>query len=142
MISVLASKKSRGRRFRASIPRLPELNELLERLSTRDRKPDVTTVLVNSFGRPWSGDGFTGSFNRIRDAAGIAGIDEQGRERKKHLHDVRGTFCTKLVRAGCTDQEIAEIMGWSPQQVAGIRSTYVDRAAVVVAIASRLRGRV
>lgn len=141
-VSTLAAKKSRSRRFQATMPRLPELDALLERLRARDRRPDVNTILVNMYGRAWSGDGFTGRFNRIRDAARIVGIDGQGRERKKHLHDVRGTFCTKLCMAGCTDEQVAEVMGWSAQQVSGIRRTYVDRAAVVVAIADRLRGRV
>ena len=141
-ISTLAAKKSWHRRFRVTMPRLPEVDVLLQRLLTRERQTGVNTLLVNRFGRSWSGDGFTGSFNRIRDVAGIVGIDEQGRERKKHLHDVRGTFCTKLCRANLRDDEIAEVMGWSPEQVPSIRRTYVDRQAVVVAIAERLRGRV
>lgn len=134
-----ALKSSRRKRRYATIPRIPELNALLKELRSRHRKPGVETVLVNSYGRPWTGDGFGGSFNRIRDLAGIVHIDpETGEARKKHLHDVRGTFATRLILAGLTDQEAADTMGWSPEQVATIRRVYVDQARVVVALGKRI----
>ena len=60
----------------------------------------------------------------------------------KHLHDLRGTFATNLILHGAnlTDQEVADIMGWSPQHVAAIRRVYVDQARVIVAIGKRIRG--
>ena len=109
-------------------------------LSQRKRADGVVTVLVNSFGQSWSGDGFGGSFGRVRDNAGIVHIDpDTGERRLKHLHDVRGTFCTKLFIADLTDQEVAAIMAWSPSQVAGIRRSYVDQSHVNVAMGQRLR---
>jgi hypothetical protein len=105
------------------------------------RADGVTTVLVNSFDKPWSGDGFGGSFGRVRDHAKIVHIDpDSGERREKHLHDVRVTFCTKLFIAGLTDQEVAAIMAWSPSQVAGIRRSYVDQSHINVAKDRRLRG--
>lgn len=137
----LAAKVSRGKRRTATIPRLPALDELLVELQSRKRQDGVRTVLVNSYGLSWSADGFGGSFNRVRDKAGITHVEAStGKAIKKHLHDVRGTFCTKLItRGGITDQEAAGIMGWSPEQVAGIRRTYVDQGAVNMAVAARLR---
>lgn len=135
-----ALKSSRRKRRYATVPRVPELNALLDELRDRPRKPDVETVLVNSYGRAWTGDGFGGSFNRIRDLAGIVHADrETGEVRKKHLHDVRGTFATRLILAGLTDQETAEAMAWSPEQVATIRRVYVDQARVVVALGERIK---
>jgi integrase len=136
-----AGKISRGKRRTVVIPRFAALDALLDELRTRQRKDGVNTVLVNSFGQSWSGDGFGGSFIRVRDAANIVHTDPETKQvRKKHLHDVRGTFCTKLItQAKLTNQEAAEIMGWSPEQVAGIRRTYVDQGAVNMAIAARLR---
>lgn len=134
-----ALKKSRGKRRTATMPRIPELDSLIEELEGRPRAEGVETVLVNSFGQPWSGDGYGGSFNRIRDKAGIAHVDEEtGEERRKHLHDLRGTFCTKLILAGLTDQEAADVMGWSPERVGRIRRVYVDQSRVVVAIGERI----
>lgn len=134
-----ALKSSRRKRRYAIMPRIPELNVLLQELRSRHRQPGVETVLVNSYGRPWTGDGFGGSFNRIRDLAGIIHIDpDTGEARKKHLHDVRGTFATRLILAGLTDQEAADTMGWSPEQVATIRRVYVDQASVVVALGKRI----
>jgi integrase len=141
-ISKLALKQSRGRRRRVTMPRIPALDSLLDELRSRKRQPGVNNLLVNSYGRPWSGDGFGTSFNRVRDHAGIVHIDSETNEAaKKHLHDVRGTFCTKLVLAGLSNQDAADIMGWSPEQVAGIRRCYVDQSSVVVAIGERLRSR-
>lgn len=138
-VSKTALKKSRGKRRRAVIPMTEELESLLAELRTRYRAEGVNTVLVNSFGRPWSGDGYGGSFNRIRDAAGIAHTDEDGTTRLKHLHDVRGTFCTMLIAdCGLTDEEAAPIMAWSKERIGRIRRVYVDDARVVVAIGERI----
>ncbi len=100
------------------------LNTLLNELRLRPRVEGIETVLVTSKGKPWTGGGFGGSFNRIRDAAGIVHIDEEtGQRKNKHLHDLRGTFCSKLILAASvagqslTDQEVTDLMGWSPEQV-------------------------
>ena len=139
-IEKIALKRSKGKRRRVTMPRIPALDALLEELGTRFRKESVNTVLVNSFGDPWSGDGFGGSFNRVRDEAGIEFVDEETGERKrKHLHDVRGTFCTRLLtETDLSDREIADIMGWSPDKVASIRRVYVDQSSVVRAIGARI----
>lgn len=139
-IEKVALKRSKGKRRRVTMPRIPALNALLEELRTRYRKDGVNTVLVNSFGEPWSASGFGGSFNRIRDEAGIDFVDDETGERKwKHLHDVRGTFCTKLLtETDLSDREIADIMGWSPDKVASIRRVYVDQTSVVRAIGARI----
>lgn len=137
-----ALKKSRGRRRRAAIPKLPETDSLIAELLKRPRKPGVETLLVNSKGRPWkNGASFGACFNRVRDHAGIVhpGDPRVGEpDRAKHLHDFRGTFVTKLCRAFLSDSEIAEITAWSPASVSTIRKTYVDDAATVVAIGKRI----
>lgn len=136
-----AIKKSRGKRWKVTIPILPELAALLIALKSRSRAEGVDSVLVNSRGQQWTGDGFGGSFTRIRDAAGICHVDEiSGERRSKHIHDLRGTYCTRMITAGVTNDEIAGIMGWSPQQVAGIRKTYVDQGHAAVAVARRVSG--
>lgn len=141
-LSKVALKKSRGKRRRATIPMTPLLAEFLDEMRSRPRADGVNTVLVNSFGRPWSGDGFGGSFNRVRDAAGIVHRDEEGADRLKHLHDVRGTFCTYLItECELTDEEAGEVMAWSPKRVAAIRRVYVDGARVIVAIGERIAAR-
>lgn len=138
-VTKAALKKSRGRKRKATIPMTPELESLLAELRTRTRAEGVDTVLVNSFGRSWTGDGYGGSFNRIRDAAGIVHVDDEGKARKKHLHDVRGTFCTMLIaEVQLTDEQVGSIMAWSKERVAHIRKVYVDDAQVVVAIGERI----
>ena len=133
-------KRSAGKRRLMTMPLIPALHALLEDLRTRQRKPEVETVLVNSHGVSWTGDGFGGSFNRIRDAAKIIHVDdESGAGAKKHLHDVRGAFCTKLLtQTDLSDRQIADVMGWSPERVSGIRRVYVDQSKVLIALGERM----
>lgn len=135
-----ALKRSAGKRRHMSMPRIPALNNLLAELRTRTRKDGVKTVLVNSYGEPWTADGFGGTFNRIRDEAGIVHLDtDTGEAVKKHLHDLRGTFCTQLLAgANLSDHEVADIMGWAPDRVSTIRRLYVDQASVVMALGKRM----
>lgn len=137
----MAAKKSRGRRQRVNIPILSQTTTFLEELRSRPRAEGVETVLVDTRGRSWKAASFSAQFNAARDKAGIidAGNPELGiLPRKKHLHDMRGTFCTHLCHAGLTNEEIGRIMGWSPLHVAGIRQVYVDDTATVVALAKRI----
>ncbi len=137
-----ATKASRGKRRTVTIPRLPELDVLLDDLRQRSRKAGIDTVPVNSRGTAWSRDGFSHSFALVRDDAGIFATNAGGAKVAKHMHDLRGTFCTRLIKAGLTDEQVADIMGWAPEQVRGIRRVYVDQSQISVAIAGRLRGAV
>ncbi len=128
------TQKSGRRRKRAIIPITPDLRMLLDELKHRDRRAEIKTVLVNSRGLSWSGDGFSHGFNEVRDALDIRHTDG----RKKHLHDVRGTYATRLVKLGLSDQEVGDIMGWSAQQVSEIRKIYVEADTAVQAIINRL----
>jgi integrase len=136
-----AKKSSRRRRRYVSIPRIPELDELLEELRAKPRQPGVENVLVNQAGSPWHPDWLTRQIGKVRDALGIAHVDpDTGLKRKKHLHDARGTYATRLIRrAGLSDEAVADIMGWSPTEVARIRRVYVDSRAVAIAIGERVR---
>jgi integrase len=135
---VWRTSKSRGKNL-ITIPLLPETHALLNRIKARHeremaskppakRKPLPETVLSNSRWETWQPGGFGSRFN---DAKIKSGID-------RHLHDLRGTFATRCMIAGLTDQEIANILGWEPKNVAAIRAKYVSDARVVVAIGERI----
>lgn len=138
-----AKKKSKGRRRYATIMRTPQLDQLLTEIESRFRAPDVVTVLVGNDGKPLTPARLTKAVGEVRDSIGIVHIDpDDGTARTKHLHDARGTFATRLMtmtEVPLTDKEIADVMGWSPDQVAQIRRHYVDQRAVVVAMAGRIR---
>jgi integrase len=135
--------KSRGRAL-VVIPLLAETKALLKSIEERweaeqqaqrpsRRKPFPETVLSNSRWQSWTPMGFGSRFNDAKIASGI----------EVNLHDLRGTFATRCMIAGLTDQEIADILGWTTKEVAAIRVKYVDQARVVVAIGERLaRARV
>jgi integrase len=76
----------------------------------------------------WEPGGFGSRFNDAKKASGL----------DRHLHDLRGTFATRCMIAGLTDQEIANILGWDTKDVAAIRAKYVSDARVVVAIGERI----
>lgn len=139
-----ARKVSRRKRYFVTVPTMgPSLKALLAELRARKRNDGVETVLVDPQGNPWSPDRFTKAIGRVRDEAGIVHVDpEIGRERKLHLHDARGTFATRLMKAkpNISDKDVADLMGWSPENVARIRHVYVDQSAKVVEMARRLRG--
>lgn len=138
-INKIALKTSRGKRRRAIIPMTEGLRALLDELQERQRAEGVNTILVNSYGRPWTPGGFGGSFNAIRDKAAIFHVDEDGERKSKHLHDVRGTFCTMLLtECDLTDEEAADIMAWSPDRVRSIRKVYVDESRTRMALATRV----
>lgn len=146
-IARTAAKKSHGRRRRTVMPIVPGLGTLLEELRTRPRKDGVETVLVGERGGRVAAPTLTTQFIKYRAAANDGGgiwhraayADET--DKAKSLHDLRGTFATKLMTlpgGSLTDAQIAMIMGWTEKQVAAIRKRYVDEAAIVVAIGKRI----
>jgi len=111
---VIATSKSGGKR-EAIIPLYDELRDVLDRIPKRS-----PTVLTNSRGRPWTG--FGSSFNTAKHKAGMAHKD-------LHFHDLRGTAATKFYVAGLSNRVIAEILGWSEDNVERIIRRYVTRSA-------------
>ena len=135
-----AAKASKGRRRFASIPRIPELDAVMERLRLVPRADGVDTLLVTAAGVPWELNLLSKYVGRIVRKAGIAHIDaDTGKPKFKHLHDVRGTFATRLMTGPkLTNEEVAGIMGWSPNEVERIRRIYVDDTARSVALGRRI----
>lgn len=145
-----AAKKSAGKRRRTIMPIVPGLRALLDELRSRYRAPNVDNVLVGVRGNPIAPRSLTAEFiacrNRANSGNGIVHPPEvEGEKPKaKTLHDLRGTFATRLMTlpgGGLTDDQIASLMGWSPGDVAAIRRRYVDEAAIVVAIGERINAR-
>ena len=130
--------KSKGR-TQITVPMLPETHALLNRIKARHksamakqrpnrRKPLPETVLSNSRWQPWTPGGFGSRFN---DAKVASKLD-------RNLHDLRGTFITRMCMVGLTDDEIAKIVGWDTADIAAIREKYVNNARVVIAIGERI----
>lgn len=101
----------------ALIPLYDELRDFLDGLR---KGRGSTRVLVNTEGQPW-GSGFNSSWNRAVKAAKI----------NLHFHDLRGTAATKFAGAELSLREIAEILGWSEDQVERILNTYVRKEAIL-----------
>jgi integrase len=79
------------------------------------RKPTKAdgAILLNTFGKQWTGDGFRASWGKACDKAKLsdAGL---------HFHDLRGTAVTRLALSGCTIPQIASITGHSQRDVEDI----------------------
>ena len=108
------------------IPLYDDLRSVLARIPKRS-----TTILTNSHGRPWRRNGFGIAFNRAKKEAGL-------HDANLHFHDLRGTAATKFYLADLSKREIAEILGWSEEQVERIFRRYVDRTAATKALIRRL----
>lgn len=117
----LPTGKSRGRR-EAIIPIYDDLRAILARIPKRS-----TTVLVSTRGRPWTSSGFATAYQRIK-----------LEDRDLHFHDLRGTAATKFYIAGLSIRVIAEILGWSEEQVEKIIRKYVGRTAATRAAIQQL----
>jgi integrase len=115
--------ETRKRKGRAVIPRLPELDELLAEIGG-DKGP----ILLNSRGVAWTESGLETVWQRRK---------PEGFDRR--IHDLRGTFATRLIMAGLTDDQTAMVMGWTAKRVAQIRARYVDEERVVIDLAARLK---
>jgi Site-specific recombinase XerD len=131
--------KSKGKNM-VVVPLTDEATTVFDRIKARHaaemeakrpdrRKPLPPTVLANSYWEPWTPKGFGSRFNDAKQASGI----------DVNLHDLRGTFATLLMQSGdITDQQIAEILGWSTKDVDKIRMKYVSHTRVVIGIADKL----
>lgn len=141
---VMATGKSQGRKI-VRVPLIPEAKDLLAEIraqklrrhaelcerARRKGKPEPplsTRVLTNTRGKAWTVNGLE---HQVIDTKAKAGID-------KHLHDCRGTFGTRLRKAGLTAPEIADILGWEEDRVNRLLATYVDQDAIIQAIAERI----
>ena len=94
--------QSKGKR-RVVVPLGAELRAVLDAT-----KRKATVICVTSRGTRWTGSGFSASFRKACEAAGIEGLT---------FHDLRGTAVTRLAAAGCTVPEIATITGHSLKTV-------------------------
>ena len=112
----LSTRKTGGE---AIIPLHPELARFFT-------GPGRGLVLRNSRGEPWTPEGWKSAWGRAQPE----GFD-------RHVHDLRGTFATRLMAAGFSDTEIALVMGWRAERIAAIRMRYVDRGRVARALAER-----
>jgi integrase len=100
--TVIRLAQSKGKR-RVVIPVAAELKAALDAA-----KRKAAVICTTSRGTPWTGDGFSASFRKAQEAAGLEGVT---------FHDLRGTAVTRLAIAGCTDIEIATITGHSLKTV-------------------------
>lgn len=125
-----AVKGRKGKRVEVIIPIVPEYRAYLDAAYARQSPGKVAclNLITNRSGKPITPNGIG---QAVRKRCRALGID-------KHLHDLRGTFATDLMRAGFLDHEIAEIVGWTSTQIRAIRRRYVDRKAIVKAGIARL----
>jgi integrase len=68
-------------------------------------------ILTNSYGRPWTSDGFRTTWSKVCARVGIGGLT---------FHDLRGTAVVRLAIAGATVPQIATFTGHSLKDVEAI----------------------
>jgi integrase len=78
-------------------------------LDTTERRGPL--ILTNSYGRPWTSDGFRTSWSKARDRAAVSGLT---------FHDLRGTAVVRLAIAGAIVPQIATFTGHSLKDVEAI----------------------
>lgn len=98
-------QQSKGRR-RIAMPAGAPLKALLD--STARRSP---VILTNSYGRPWTSDGFRTSWSKACAKAGVKDLT---------FHDLRGSAVVRLALAEATVPQIASFTGHSLKDVEAI----------------------
>ncbi len=129
------------------IPRTAELNAVLTLLDPGDEKrAERPWVLVNSRRKKWTPDGLSSTFFKVRDAAnGGNGIAHQPQEPAdaepvaKTLHDARGSFVTHMRCNGFSKDEVAEMVGWTTDDVDRVAKRYADAERIAIAWIERLK---
>ncbi len=101
------------------VPLTADLRAVLDATKRR-----ATVICVTSRGTRWTGDGFSASFRKTCEAAGIEGLT---------FHDLRGTAVTRLAAAGCTVPEIATITGHSLKTVEGMLDQHYLSRSIAMA---------
>ena len=96
---------------------VPVTDELRAALDAVPRRPSQI-VLSEETGRAYRADNFRALFSRVRDAAGLEGLQ---------FLDLRRTAVVRLAEAGCTNAEIAAITGHSIDRTETILEVYLPR---------------
>lgn len=126
-----ATSKSRGKHL-VIIPLLSEATAFLSELRMRQAKSKLglqRTIMTGRRGRSMTAKGLADLVNKLSITLGI-GLT---------LHQLRNTYATKLVEAQFSDQEIADIMGWTLEDVRQLKRVYVQRDTIVASQVERLR---
>ncbi|MBB5054849.1 integrase [Afipia massiliensis] len=87
-------------------------------------------VLTNTYGRPWTSDGFRTSWGRACDKAGVAGLT---------FHDLRGSAVVRLALAEATVPQIATFTGHALRDVEAILDAHYLGRDVKLAEAAVLK---
>ena len=85
---------------------IPVADPLKVLLNSEPRRSPI--ILTQRHGKPWTADGFSSSWRKTANRAGIGGLT---------FHDLRGTAVTRLALADCTEAEIATVTGHSLRDV-------------------------
>lgn len=139
----LATGKSRGRK-RIIVPLLEGARAVLAECRAAQSESGVASVkvLTGERGSPYTPNALTHAWVAAAAARPATATTPARPAIDKHLHDCRGTFATRLMAKGLTDEEIADIMGWSEvDDVRKIRRRYVDRDRIAIDLAARLGRR-
>jgi len=127
-----------GKRGKTNVERcIPIFDETREILKVF--KKSAVTVVTNNRGKPFTARGFSASVETARQKANAQRKADCKIAEGKTLHDLRGTFATRLMRRGFEDREIDEILAWEPGKSSKIRRRYISRKAVVISAIERMR---
>lgn len=98
---------------------IPLTQELSSALAGWERR--LGPILWSPAGRPWNADTISSLWGRERRTnpalEPLRGVQFEGMTRDLTLHGLRGTACVRLLRAGATTRQIADMVGMSEQTV-------------------------
>ena len=131
---MIPTSKSGGKNT-AIVPIIPPLADLLHELDEKREAFKVVplTILYNSYGKPWTEDGFSTSFYRHRAECGL-------KKNPPTIHDLRKTAATQMVVLQksypdlITDSVLVDMFGWTMTTLSKMKRIYVNDEAVIAAM--------
>jgi hypothetical protein len=98
---------------------VPMTHELATAMATWERRPGP--ILLTPAGAPWNATSISTRWARERKAnpalAPLRAVEFEGMTKDLTLHGLRGTACVRLLRAGATTRQIADMVGMSEATV-------------------------
>jgi integrase len=118
--------KGRGKRL-VIIPLSDDAKSFL--LALRERQGDCVTMLTGDRGKPVQPRRIGDLVNKRAAKLAIG----------RTIHNLRNTYATDLIRADFSDDDVAETLGWSINDVKHMKRIYVQREEINSAKISRLQ---
>lgn len=136
--SAIQDGKLDTRRNKTGVPVWIPLPAPLLDVLAKAPKHDAITVCANSYGKPWTYDGFSSSWKKVRKKLQVAGLVEPGLTPK----GLRHTVANILSEIGYDERTIADMLGQNTIEMARHYARRADKSRKMAAVVENFEAEV